>query len=112
MFKLFAFYNKRITALPRVLIYALTFLEFLQTLFFIVNPQLQMYAGEGPIVQVFSTTLGYLTGFTLIYNSQGQSNFFLLLCTFLWLLFSLFLVYFSYLKIAKPNALDIDQNHG
>jgi len=38
LFKLFTYYNRKLTLIPAFIIYLLNFIEFLQLLYYIVNP--------------------------------------------------------------------------
>lgn len=100
---MFTFYNKKLTLVPVFIFYLLDLVEFLQTLFYITNPDLALYPQTGLIIQAFTRVLSYLNTFPLIKQNHGQTNFLLVVIAFLFLITTLALVYYSYLKIVKKK---------
>lgn len=100
---MFTFYNKKLALVPAFFIYFLDIVEFLQTLFYIINPELGLYPQAGIIVSTFSKVLSYLNIFIIIKQNQGQNNFLLVVLAFFFFIATLALVYYSYLKIVKKE---------
>jgi len=105
VFKLFNFYNKKITNIPQFVIYIITFIEFTQSLYFIINPDLQIYPENSILIHTITATIGYASAFPVIKNNTGMINFFYIILIFLWLIINVFLIYFSYTKIAQQHTL-------
>lgn len=89
--------------MPAFVFYFLDIVEFLQTLFYIINPDLGLYPQAGLVVETFTQILTYLNTFLLIKQNQGQNNFLLVVVAFFFLITTLALIYYSYLKIVKKE---------
>lgn len=104
IFKLFNYYNKRIQALPKVVIYLLNLMEFLQLLYFLMMKDLKIYEGQGVVVDVLLGVAKYANGFSVVKEAKGVENFVMVVMCFGVMVWTMGMGFYSYKKVAKTKT--------